>query len=314
MAITDNTGDFTGTTATSVTPQAFAVPARKSQGFWARGMRRFRRNKIAMVSAAIFILLVLMALGADVISANVTHKKYSDQSLINAFKPPLSPGYILGSDDLGRDVLTRIVYGARVSLSVAALTVLIALTIGTLIGLLAGYYGGLTDNILMRFVDIIIALPGLFILILIATFFSPNVVVLSIVIASLSWTGISRLVRGEVMSVKARDYVDAARAVGASNTRILWRHVLPNVINVMIVWASLTVGGIILTEAALSYLSFGIQPPVPSWGNMLSNSQQYIYRSVSLVIIPGFFIFITVLAVNLMGNGLRDALDPRAKD
>ncbi len=314
MAITDNTGDFTGTTATSVTPQAFAVPARKSQGFWARGMRRFRRNKIAMVSAAIFILLVLMALGADVISANVTHKKYSDQSLINAFKPPLSPGYILGSDDLGRDVLTRIVYGARVSLSVAALTVLIALTIGTLIGLLAGYYGGLTDNILMRFVDIIIALPGLFILILIATFFSPNVVVLSIVIASLSWTGISRLVRGEVMSVKARDYVDAARAVGASNTRILWRHVLPNVINVMIVWASLTVGGIILTEAALSYLSFGIQPPVPSWGNMLSNSQQYIYRSVSLVIIPGFFIFITVLAVNLMGNGLRDALDPRSKD
>ena len=314
MAITDNTGDFTGTTATSVTPQAFAVPARKSQGFWARGMRRFRRNKIAMVSAAIFILLVLMALGADVISANVTHKKYSDQSFINAFKPPLSPGYILGSDDLGRDVLTRIVYGARVSLSVAALTVLIALTIGTLIGLLAGYYGGLTDNILMRFVDIIIALPGLFILILIATFFSPNVVVLSIVIASLSWTGISRLVRGEVMSVKARDYVDAARAVGASNTRILWRHVLPNVINVMIVWASLTVGGIILTEAALSYLSFGIQPPVPSWGNMLSNSQQYIYRSVSLVIIPGFFIFITVLAVNLMGNGLRDALDPRSKD
>ncbi len=314
MAITENTGEMTATTATAAATHTFAVPSHKSQGFWARGMRRFRRNKIAMVSAAIFILLVFMAVGADFISANVTHKKYSDQSLINAFKPPLSPGYILGSDELGRDVLTRIVYGARVSLSVAALTVLIALTIGTLIGLLAGYYGGTVDNVLMRFVDIIIALPGLFILILIATFFSPNVVVLSIVIAVLSWTGISRLVRGEVMSVKGRDYVDAARAVGASNTRILWRHVLPNIINVMIVWASLTVGGIILTEAALSYLSFGIQPPVPSWGNMLSNSQQYIYRSVSLVIIPGFFIFITVLAVNLMGNGLRDALDPRSKD
>ena len=314
MAITENTGEMTATTATAAATHTFAVPSHKSQGFWARGMRRFRRNKIAMVSAAIFILLVFMAVGADFISANVTHKKYSDQSLINAFKPPLSPGYILGSDELGRDVLTRIVYGARVSLSVAALTVLIALTIGTLIGLLAGYYGGTVDNVLMRFVDIIIALPGLFILILIATFFSPNVVVLSIVIAVLSWTGISRLVRGEVMSVKGRDYVDAARAVGASNTRILWRHVLPNIINVMIVWASLTVGGIILTEAALSYLSFGIQPPVPSWGNMLSNSQQYIYRSVSLVIIPGFFIFMTVLAVNLMGNGLRDALDPRSKD
>ncbi|MFN8496757.1 MAG: ABC transporter permease [Anaerolineae bacterium] len=314
MATTETTTEGATLPVARVMPAGFAVPTRKSQGFWARGMRRFRRNKIAMAAAVVFILLVLMAIGADVISANVTHKKYSDQSLLNAFKPPLSPGYILGADELGRDVFTRIVYGARVSLSVAGLTVLIALTIGTLIGLLAGFYGGVADNVLMRFVDIVIALPGLFILILIATFFSPNVLVLSIVIASLSWTGISRLVRGEVMSVKGRDYVDAARAVGASNTRILWRHVLPNVINVMIVWASLTVGAIILTEAALSYLSFGIQPPVPSWGNMLSNSQQYIYRSVSLVIIPGFFIFITVLAVNLMGNGLRDALDPRAKD
>ena len=314
MATTENTPHVATVPEAHVLPHGFVVPQRKSQGFWARGMRRFRRNKIGMAATVVFILLVLMAIGADVISANVTHKKYSDQSLLNAFKPPLSPGYILGADELGRDVFTRIVYGARVSLSVAGLTVLIALTIGTLLGLLAGFYGGVTDNVLMRFVDIVIALPGLFILILIATFFSPNVVVLSIVIASLSWTGISRLVRGEVMSVKGRDYVDAARAVGASNTRILWRHVLPNVINVMIVWASLTVGAIILTEAALSYLSFGIQPPVPSWGNMLSNSQQYIYRSVSLVIIPGFFIFITVLAVNLMGNGLRDALDPRAKD
>ncbi|MFN8483745.1 MAG: ABC transporter permease [Anaerolineae bacterium] len=314
MATTENTPHVATAPEAHVLPHGFVVPQRKSQGFWARGMRRFRRNKIGMAATVVFILLVLMAIGADVISANVTHKKYSDQSLLNAFKPPLSPGYILGADELGRDVFTRIVYGARVSLSVAGLTVLIALTIGTLLGLLAGFYGGVTDNVLMRFVDIVIALPGLFILILIATFFSPNVVVLSIVIASLSWTGISRLVRGEVMSVKGRDYVDAARAVGASNTRILWRHVLPNVINVMIVWASLTVGAIILTEAALSYLSFGIQPPVPSWGNMLSNSQQYIYRSVSLVIIPGFFIFITVLAVNLMGNGLRDALDPRAKD
>ncbi|MFN8473438.1 MAG: ABC transporter permease [Anaerolineae bacterium] len=314
MATTEPTTEVATMAAALPVPHQFGVLARKSQGFWARGMRRFRRNKIAMAATVVFVLLVLMAIGADFISANVTHKKYSDQSLLNAFKPPLSPGYILGADELGRDVLTRIVYGARVSLSVAALTVLIALTIGTLLGLLAGFYGGMTDNVLMRVVDVVIALPGLFILILIATFFSPNVVVLSIVIASLSWTGISRLVRGEVMSVKGRDYVDAARAVGASNTRILWRHLLPNVINVMIVWASLTVGAIILTEAALSYLSFGIQPPIPSWGNMLSNSQQYIYRSVSLVIIPGFFIFITVLAVNLMGNGLRDALDPRSKD
>ncbi|MCW5853585.1 MAG: ABC transporter permease [Anaerolineae bacterium] len=295
-------------------PKAFAPPAAQpSQSYWARGWRRFRRDRLAMVSAVIVLLLVLMALGADVISSTVTKHTYYEQSLLYSFEPPFSEGYILGADELGRDVLTRAVYGARVSLSVAGLTVLIALTIGTIIGALAGYYGGLVDATLMRFVDVIISLPGLFVLILISTFFSPSVVVLACVIASLSWTGISRLVRGEVLAVKARDYIDAARAVGATNSRILVKHILPNIVNVMIVWASLSIGGIILTEAALSFLSFGIQPPVPSWGNMLTNSQQYIYHSISLVLIPGFFIFITVLTVNLMGNGLRDALDPHTK-
>lgn len=294
-------------------PLTVVVPI-KSPGFWTSAWHRFRRNRLGMLATSVFLFLVLLAISADLIVAIVTHHSYSDQSLIDAFKSPLSPGYLLGADELGRDVLTRAIYGSRVSLSVAGLTVLIALTIGTVIGAVAGFYGGKIDAILMRFVDVVIALPGLFVLILISTFFSPNVFVLAGVIASLSWTGISRLVRGEVLSVKARDYIDAARLLGASNNRILIRHILPNVVNIMIVWASLTIGGIILIEAALSYLSFGIQPPVPSWGNMLTNSQQYIYHSITLVLIPGFFIFITVLSVNLMGNALRDALDPRLRD
>lgn len=294
-------------------PLTVVVPI-KSPGFWTRAWHRFRRNRLGMLATSVFLFLVLLAISADLIVAIVTRHSYSDQSLIDAFKSPLSPGYLLGADELGRDVLTRAIYGSRVSLSVAGLTVLIALTIGTVIGAVAGFYGGKIDAILMRFVDVVIALPGLFVLILISTFFSPNVFVLAGVIASLSWTGISRLVRGEVLSVKARDYIDAARLIGASNKRILIRHILPNVVNVMIVWASLTIGGIILIEAALSYLSFGIQPPLPSWGNMLTNSQQYIYHSITLVFIPGFFIFITVLSVNLMGNALRDALDPRLRD
>ncbi len=285
-----------------------------SPGFWARSWRRFRRDRLAMAAGSVVLLLVLMALSADLISVYVTGHTYYEQSLLAAFKPPFSEGYLLGADELGRDVLTRSVYGARVSLSVAGLTVLMALTIGTLIGGVAGFYGGPVDAVFMRLVDVVISLPGLFILILISTFFSPSAFVLAAVIASLSWTGISRLVRAEVLAVKSRDFIEAARATGATNTHILARHILPNVVHVMIVWASLAVGGIILTEAALSFLSFGIQPPTPSWGNMLTNSQQYIYHSISLVLIPGLFIFVTVLAVNLLGNGLRDALDPRLRD
>jgi peptide/nickel transport system permease protein len=294
-------------TLAAVTPQA----PTKSPGFWANGWRRFRRNRVAMMSGTVVLFLVGVALSADLISTHITGHTYYEQSLLRAFTPPFSDGYILGADELGRDVLTRVVYGARISLSVAGLTVLMALTIGTVIGAVAGYYGGWLDAVLMRLVDVVISLPGLFILILIATFFSPSVIVLAGVIASLNWTGISRLVRGEVLAVKSRDYIEAARALGTPSTRILWRHVLPNVVHVMIVWSSLAIGGIILAEAALSFLSFGVQPPIPSWGNMLSNAQQYIYHSVSLVFIPGICIFVTVLAVNLLGNGLRDALDPR---
>jgi peptide/nickel transport system permease protein len=232
------------------------------------------------------------------------------QSLLRALRPPGAPNY-LGTDELGRDVLTRVVHGARVSIGVAALTVAIALTLGAFLGSLAGYYGGWIDSAIMRSVDALQSIPNLFILIFISVIFNVGPVSLAFVIASLSWTGISRLVRAEVLSLRSRDFVVAARALGAGDLRLIMRHVIPNVFPVMIVWATLAVGNVILAEATLSYLGLGIQPPTPSWGNMLTNAQQYFYRSITLVFVPGVAIFVTVLVANVVGNALRDALDPR---
>lgn len=276
--------------------------------------RQFRRNKLSMIGLAVVIFVICVALGAGLISKYVTHHTYYEQSLRDKFKGIGEDGYILGSDDLGRDTATRLVYGARVSLMVAGLAVLAAITIGAAVGIIAGYYGHWTDNLLMRFVDIMLAIPTLFLLLLVASFWRVGPMALALVIASVSWVTLSRLVRGEVLSLKNRDFVDAARVVGVSNRRIMWRHIMPNVLPVMIVWASLTVPSLILVEASLSYLGLGVQPPTPSWGNMLTTAQRVWSQSPILVLLPGLAIYLTVFAINLMGNGLRDALDPRITD
>lgn len=282
--------------------------------------RRFRRDKLAILGGAVMLILILMVLGAPLLSQYVT--RYTPEHIdlgatlksIGFRKSAEAPVHVLGTDELGRDVLTRIIYGGRVSLYVSFLTVLVSLSVGTVIGALAGYYGGTLDNVLMRFVDIVLSIPALFLLLLIAVVFRPSVSGLALVIASLNWVTVSRLVRGEFLSLKQRDFVDAARVVGASNTRIIFRHIMPNAFSPIIVAATLALGNVILIETALSYLGMGVQPPMPSWGNMLTNARQYLYRAPSLIVIPGFFIFITVLAGNLMGNGLRDALDPRLRE
>jgi peptide/nickel transport system permease protein len=281
--------------------------------------QRFRRDKLALAGTAVLILLIVVALSAPILSRYVTRYTPEQIELGATLK---SPGYQgsdgsavhwLGTDELGRDVLTRAIYGGRVSLYVSLLTVLISLTLGTVVGAIAGFYGSWVDNVLMRLVDIMLSIPGLFLLILISVVFRPGVTGLAFVIASLSWMGTSRLVRGEFLALKARDFVDAARVVGAKNSRIIFRHILPNATSPIIVSATLALGGVILTEAALSFLALGVQPPTPSWGNMLTNAQQYLYRAPHLIVIPGFFIFVTVLSGNLMGNGLRDALDPKMR-
>ena len=292
----------------------------RSPGPLEMAWRRFRRDRLALTAGGVLLLLALIAVLAPLLSRQVVGLTPEQIELGAILK---APGYqrtadsamhYLGTDELGRDVLTRILYGGRVSLYIAFLTVLISLTVGTLVGATSGYYGGLIDALLMRFVDVVLAIPALFLLMLIAVVFRPGVTGLAVVLAALGWTGVARLVRGEFLTLKQRDFVDAARVVGVKDGRIILRHILPNASSPIIVAASLSVGDVILTETALSYLGMGVQLPQPSWGNMLTNSQQYLYRAPYLIVIPGFFIFVTVLAANLLGNGLRDALDPKAGD
>jgi peptide/nickel transport system permease protein len=275
---------------------------------------RFKRNKISLIAFGVTILILLFSFGAPLVSTFITGKGYQEQSLLNQLEPPFSDGYILGADNLGRDVLTRLAYGGRVSMTVALIAMVGALTIGGTLGSIAGYYGRWIDSIIMRFVDIMIAIPGIFLLIFIGSMFTLSPIGLALVIAVVGWVGLARLIRAEVLSLRQRDYVEAARVVGASDSRVIWRHIFPNVIPLVIVWATLVVPVLIITEAALSFLGYGVQTPIPSWGNMLQEAQRFFTHQWTLAFIPGAMIYITVLAINLLGNGLRDALDPRLAD
>ena len=303
-------------------PDVFAAQAAvKSPGLAELAWRRFRRDKLAMAGAAVLIFLGLIALLATPLSDYVTRFSPDKVSPLYSLRPAGyqrnadTPVNWLGTDDLGRDVLTRLIFGAQVSLFLSLLTVVLTLTIGTVSGAMAGFFGGWLDALISRVIDILLAIPLFFLLLLIAVVFRPQWWGLAFVLASVSWTTVARLVRGEFLAIKARDYVDAARVVGSSDWRIIFRHILPNATSPLIVAATLQVGGVILTETALSYLGLGVQPPTPSWGNMLSKAQSFLdlENARLLISVPGILIFVTVLAVNLMGNGLRDALDPRLK-
>lgn len=287
------------------------VARTKSRSYLGQSWARFRRNHLAVASLLVVVIMLVFGFSAPLISKYVTHVGYDEQSLLDRFKKPGEDGYILGTDNLGRDVLTRLAYGTRMSMTVALLAVCSALSLGGLMGALAGYYGRWVDSVIMRVVDIMLSIPALFLLIFISTLFSVGATTLAFVIAAVSWMGLARLLRGEIMSIKQRDYVEAARVLGASDGRIILRHVVPNVLPIVIVWATLAVPSFILVEAALSFLGLGVQVPVPSLGNMLNGAITYLAHSTSLIFIPGFVIYITVLAINLFGNGLRDALDPR---
>jgi peptide/nickel transport system permease protein len=252
---------------------------------------------------------VALAIFAPVLSALVTHYDPNQQDLVRTFAGPGSSHW-LGTDQLGRDTLTRLLYGAQVSLGVAGLTVAIAVTLGVAVGVTAGFYGGWVDGVLMRLVDAILAIPPLFFLLLLSILFRPNVLGLAVVIATISWVGVARLVRGDVLATRHLDFVMAARAVGVGDLRLISRHIFPAVVPITLVAASLGVAQVILTEAALSFLGLGIAPPAPSWGNMITAAQTYYGRAVYLAVFPGLAIFVTVLAVNAFGNALRDALDP----
>ena len=291
------------------------LSGRPARSFWRESWDRLRENRLGVAAAALIAFLALVAIFAPALSAVVTHHGFQDQDLDNTFAFPGAPGHLLGTDDLGHDTLTRLIWGARVSLSVGFLTVALSLAVGSTVGMVAGYYGGILDDLLMRLVDVLLSIPGVFLFILVSILFfrQPNALTLSLVIASVGWGGTARLVRAEALTIRGRDFMLATRSVGANDVRLIWRHLLPNALPTLVVVASLGVGGVILAEAALDFLGFGIHPPTPSWGNMLSNAQSYFTHSIWLVFLPGTLIFLTVLAFNLLGNAVRDAFDPRLR-
>lgn len=304
--------------ATQTSPAAKAEALRRAHlqatpGPYRRAWRRLRRDRTAMAGLLGFLLIILFVLAADLIAA-VTGHSYWQGELRNQFLPPFSPGYLLGTDANGRDILVRAAYGGRISLAVAGIASLLLLAIGGAVGAVSGYYGGFLDAVLMRLVDVLLCIPSVPLFILVFAIYKPGPYGLAVFIALLGWAGGARLIRGEVLSLRSRDYVEAAKILGASDQRIIVQHVVPNVIPLMLVTLSLTLPGLILLEAALSFLGFGVQIPTPSWGNMLENARENYKESWTNVFIPGFLIFLTVLTISLVGNGLRDALDPRLSD
>jgi peptide/nickel transport system permease protein len=270
--------------------------------------RRFRRNRAA-VAALVFLALVhLLGAAAPLVAP------YSPEEvdLTRRLAPPGS-GHWLGTDENGRDVLSRLIYGARVSLTVGLLSAVAAVALGTLVGAVSGYFGGLTDAVLMRVTDGMMILPTFFLALLVLAVFGPGVLNVIAVIGLTSWMGVARIVRGEVLRTRPQEFVVAARALGAGNGRILLVHLLPQAVPAIIVAATLGIAQAILTESALSYLGLGIQPPTPTWGNMLAAAQHFLWVRPELAVYPGLLILLTVLAYNSVGDALRDALDPFMK-
>jgi len=307
-----------GLAAAAVTPVAPPRPLRVV--LW----RRFLEHPLAVASLLLLVALALLALAAPLIETALG----LDAEAVDLFalKQPPSAAHPLGTDELGRDLLLRLLYGGRVSLLVGIAAALCAAVIGTAIGLTAGYLGGTADALLMRFADGVIALPLLPLLIVLAavdltklglpeslaTSEDVSLYRIVILIALVGWTTVARLVRGATLSMTAREFVRAAEALGARHVRIVLVHILPNVVSPIIVATTLSVGNVILLESVLSFLGLGIQPPIPSWGNMLTNAQELIWDAPVLAIYPGLLIFVTVIAFNFLGDGLQDTLDPRA--
>jgi peptide/nickel transport system permease protein len=281
---------------------------RAARSLWGDAFIRLRRNRGALAGAVIFVLIVVMAITAPVIAPH-------DPIKLNARESLREPGreYWMGTDQFGRDILTRIIYGARVSLAMGFVAVAISVTAGSLIGLLAGYYRGAVDMVAGRLVDVMLAFPGILLALVIIAILGPNLRSAMIAIGISAMPVFIRVVRGSVLSLRSSEYVEAARVIGGTDARIITRHILPNVLAPMIVLASLGVPAAIISGAALSFLGLGVEPPTADWGEMLSNGRSYLNSAWWLSTFPGLAIMILVISINLLGDGLRDALDPRMR-
>ena len=276
----------------------------ESKSFW----RYFKRNRLAVGGLVMIVVIFLIAGLASFISPYDPGKTGVSLKL-----DAPSVNHFLGTDQLGRDVFSRMLHGSRVSLSVGFVAVAISIFIGILVGAVAGYYSGWIDGVLMRFVDIMLCFPSFFLILTVVAVLGPSLLNVMIVIGITSWMGTSRFVRAEFLSLRERDFAQAAKALGVTDRRIIFRHILPNALAPVFVTATLDVATAILVEAGLSFLGFGVQPPAPSWGNILTEGRTYIFDAWWLTVFPGLAILITVLSFNLLGEGLRDALDPRLR-
>ncbi len=270
--------------------------------------RRFRQNKLAVIGLAFIVLLILVAIFAPLIAPYGFAERTP-----GAFREPPSTEHWFGTDTIGLDVFSRVVYGARISLRVGIIATLMSVVIGLILGAVAGFFGGKTDGLIMRITDVFLAIPYIILAIAIATLFGKSVNAVILVLGLTGWLGLCRIVRASFLSLNRLEYVEAARSLGFSNTRIIFRHMLPNALQPVIVYATIEVGTIILAEAALSFLGVGPVPPTPAWGLMVSEAKSTLAVAPHMLFFPGMAIFLTVLAFVFIGDGLRDALDPKLK-
>lgn len=326
------------------------IPKQRKQSYWRIVWKQFRRDRVAVAGLLLVLVLFFLALFAPLIAndrpllasldGHITFPIFSKEDSTKwtsrdkssegwAVWPPVrySPtqidlgahlmppggGHWLGTDDRGRDVMARMVHGTRISLSVGFVAVSIYTVIGIFLGALAGFYGGRVDMIISRLIEVMMCFPTFFLILAVLAFLPPSIYNIMVVLGLTGWTGVARLVRGEFLKQRKIDYVSAAKVVGASDLRIIFYHILPNSMAPVLVSATFGIAGAILTESSLAYLGFGVPPPAPSWGEILSQSKQYIDFAWWLTLFPGAAIFLTVTAYNLVGEGLRDAVDPRLK-
>ena len=282
----------------------------KSSSLWRDAWIRLRANRLAALSLFFFILVsILTIIGPEIISTS-----YDEQDLNNTFAAPGST-HLFGTDNLGRDLFARVLHGGRISLAVGFLATAVSLIIGVAYGMTSGYLGGKMDALMMRIVDILYSLPFTIFVILLMVLFGRNFVLLFIAIGAVEWLTMARITRGQTLSLKQAEFIEAARALGYSHRRILFRHILPNLIGPVIVYATLTVPAVMLLEAVLSFLGLGVQAPMSSWGSLIKEGSEKMDIAPWLIFFPGLFFSLTLLALNFLGDGLRDALDPKsAKD
>ncbi len=286
----------------------------ESRSYWSKVLYRLSKDRMTMLALTVLFMLIVVTTASPLITEHILKIDPNQTDPMANFLPPLSEGHLLGTDDIGRDQLARLLHAGSVSIRIGILGAFFSLTIGLVVGTISGFFGGIFDDVMNWIITTIDSIPALYLLILFSTVFEPSAETLILVIALISWTGPMRLVRGQMLSLRENDYVLAARALGANPFRIMFVHIMPNLLSIAIISMALNIAGLILAESALSYLGLGVQPPQATWGNMLSKSQQFFRQGAHLVFFPGVMIFITVLCAYVVGDGLRDALDPTTAD